>query len=227
MQLRTYKSEFNIEWVPPPKLKCTDPSMTGDRSPLPEVDLSRATLHAANVEELKCFSSDVKKLMSLEFAPKSKHTQVIKNDIIRGVQRHALDYSSMEAAIAALTIRIRNGQKFMFKHKKDVFYNHRLKEAVEKRKKLLLNLRKMDYKKFEWVLEKLDLIYQSIPNPNSRITRKGSLQRLTSHYCNSIRENRLAAYKKDLEEQKVAFAKEKEVLIRWIEKEEIELGLRK
>jgi small subunit ribosomal protein S15 len=51
----------------------------------------------------------------------------------------------------------------MFKHKKDVFYNHRLKEAVEKRKKLLLNLRKMDYKKFEWVLEKLDLIYQSIP----------------------------------------------------------------
>jgi hypothetical protein len=36
--------------------------------------------------------------MSLEFAPKSKHTQVIKNDIIRGVQRHALDYSSMEAA---------------------------------------------------------------------------------------------------------------------------------
>jgi hypothetical protein len=64
-------------------------------------------------------------------------------------------------------------------------------------------------------------------SPNSRITRKGSLQRLTSHYCNSIRENRLAAYKKDLEEQKVAFAKEKEVLIRWIEKEEIELGLRK
>ena len=64
-------------------------------------------------------------------------------------------------------------------------------------------------------------------SPNSRITRKGSLQRLTSHYCDSIRENRLAAYKKDLEEQKVAFAKEKEALIRWIEKEEIELGNRK
>ena len=36
--------------------------------------------------------------MSLEFAPKSKHIQVIKNDVIRGVQRHAMDYSSMEAA---------------------------------------------------------------------------------------------------------------------------------
>ena len=60
--MRTYKSEFNIEWVPPPKLKCTDPSMTGDRSSLPEVDLSRA-----------------QKLSSSLITYRSKNLQVFKN----------------------------------------------------------------------------------------------------------------------------------------------------
>lgn len=40
VQTRTYK-EFNIEWVPPPKVSCLDPSKSGDRGAMPKLDLSR------------------------------------------------------------------------------------------------------------------------------------------------------------------------------------------
>lgn len=40
-QTRTYNEGVNIEWVPPPKVSCLDPSKSGDKSQLPEVDLNR------------------------------------------------------------------------------------------------------------------------------------------------------------------------------------------
>ena len=40
-QLRNYKAQVNIEWVPPPKVPCIDPSVSGDKSSLPTVTLSR------------------------------------------------------------------------------------------------------------------------------------------------------------------------------------------
>jgi len=41
IQLRMYNPKVNIEWVPPPKVSCLDPSKSGDRGALPELDLSR------------------------------------------------------------------------------------------------------------------------------------------------------------------------------------------
>lgn len=43
--------------------------------------------------------------------------------------------------------------------KKKVF----LKELIEKRNKYLKILRKWDYKCFEWILEKLNLVYKATP----------------------------------------------------------------
>lgn len=39
----------------------------------------------------------IRKLASLEFAPRKKHVQVIKQDALKEIQRHNLDHASMEA----------------------------------------------------------------------------------------------------------------------------------
>ena len=56
-----------------------------------------------------------------------------------------------------------------------------------------------------------------------RVTRKGALRKLTTYYCDTLRKERLEAYKEQLAKEKEAFIKEKEELIKWIEQEEKEL----
>ncbi len=63
--------------------------------------------------------------------------------------------------MACLTIRIRNLQKHNAEKRHDVSNRHRLKEMIDRRKSLLKHLRRMDYKRFEWLLEKLDLVYHA------------------------------------------------------------------
>lgn len=59
------------------------------------------------------------------------------------------------------------------------------------------------------------------------VTRKGSIMKLTTIYCERMRNERLEAYKEELEKEKIKFAKEKAELEKWIEDEEKQLGLRK
>ena len=50
------------------------------------------------------------------------------------------------------------------------------------------------------------------------------MEKLTTIYCDNIRNDRLEIYKKELAEQKVEFVKEKKETEAWIEKEEKELS---
>jgi len=89
---------------------------------------------------------------------------------------------------------------------------------------MLRHLRRMDYKRYEWIMEKLDLAFYPQPNPTIPVTRKDSLEKLTTIYCDNIRNDRLEIYKKELAEQKVEFVKEKKETEAWIEKEKKELS---
>jgi len=223
-QKRNYKSEISIEWCPPPRICCTDPQKSGDRSPLTEVDLSRPQYRLNNIDEILEISPLVRKLASLEFAPRAKHVQVVKQDVLKEIRRHDLDHASMEATIACLTIRIRNLQKHFSKNRSDKIAKVGLKEKIEQRSSMLRHLRRMDYKRYEWIMEKLDLAFYPQPNPTIPVTRKDSLEKLTTIYCDNIRNDRLEIYKKELAEQKVEFVKEKKETEAWIEKEKKELS---
>jgi small subunit ribosomal protein S15 len=62
-----------------------------------------------------------------------------------------------------MTADIRNMQQVMEKFPRNKHCKVQLKELIERRKKCLKYLRKWDYKRFEWLLEKLDLIYRPPP----------------------------------------------------------------
>jgi small subunit ribosomal protein S15 len=167
----------------------------------------------------------VKKIFKLASLPRRHTTEVVNERLVSQVQRHALDYGSMEAKIAVMTVSIRNLQDYMDKFPRNKRAKVELKELIDKRKKFLKYLRRWDYKRFEWVLEKLDLVYKPPPAEFHWITRKESLVKLTNQHCDKIKQERLDAYRKQLESQQLEFLANKLKNLQFIRKEQVECKL--
>jgi small subunit ribosomal protein S15 len=67
-------------------------------------------------------------------------------------------------------------------------------------------------------------IHDFIHRTYERVERKKSLRRLTSQWCEKVREQKLAEYRDKLNNEKEIFFKEKLESLEWIKKEEIECG---
>lgn len=65
--------------------------------------------------------------------------------------------------VASMTANIRNLQEHYKSSPRDKNSRVALKEIIDKRKKRLKYLRTWDYKKFEWLLENLDIMYHPHP----------------------------------------------------------------
>lgn len=65
--------------------------------------------------------------------------------------------------VAAETATVRNLMEHFHNNRRDKKTRMFLKELVESRNRKLGDLRKYDYKKFEWLLDKLDLYYRPKP----------------------------------------------------------------
>lgn len=124
-----------------------------------------------------------------------------------------------------MTARIRHMQEYMEKHPRNSRAKVCLKELIDKRKKFLRYLRRWDYKRFEWALDKLDLVYKGYPTKYHWITRKESLQKLTDIHCNNIRDERLAEYRKELESQQIDFLDRKLKNLELIRREQLDLKI--
>lgn len=127
--------------------------------------------------------------------------------------------------MAKQTATIRRLQVIMEKYPRNKRLKVKLNELIAKRKKFLTNLRRTDYKRFEWLLEKLDLVYRAYPENYHMVTRRGSLTKLTNIHCDNIKEERLAAYRKHLESQQVDFLQKKLENLEFIRKEQVELAV--
>lgn len=117
-----------------------------------------------------------------------------------------------------MTATIRCYQNRMEEFPQDLKIKVKLKELIEKRKKFLKYLRRWDYRRFEWILEKLDLIYKPPPNNFNPITRKESLVKLTNIYCENIKQERLEEYRNHLKEQQIPFLEKKVETLEYIKK---------
>uniref|UniRef100_A0A0V0G7D8 Small ribosomal subunit protein uS15m n=1 Tax=Triatoma dimidiata TaxID=72491 RepID=A0A0V0G7D8_TRIDM len=224
---RNLKSSLPIKWVRPEKIPCFKPEKSGDLKPLVEIDTRQYPLEFRDSEELKTADETVKRLFTLEYFPYNKTVEVIRATYLDRVKRHQFDNQSPEARVARMTANIRCMQQFMERFPKDARIKVRLKETIDKRKKLLKFLRTWDYKCFEWILDRLDLIYKPFPPQDvyKRVERKRSLRMLTDKYCEEIINQKLDKYKESLEAQQEEFLEEKIKTLKWIMKEEIGCGL--
>ena len=70
---------------------------------------------------------------------------------------------------------------------------------ITSRRRNIRNLRELDYKKYEWLLEKLNLLYKPMPHDTpwgvlgekENVARKASIEKLTDLWCSELRRHRL------------------------------------
>ncbi|MEX1061568.1 MAG: 30S ribosomal protein S15 [Patescibacteria group bacterium] len=80
-----------------------------------------------------------------------------KKDLIEGVSVHKSDTGSPEVQIALLTKRIDELSEHLKEHKKDLSSRRGLLGLVNKRRKLLLYLKKRDEKRYQEIAKKVGL----------------------------------------------------------------------
>lgn len=121
-----------------------------------------------------------------------------------------------------MTAKIRAGQIALEENPKNKKMKQKLKELIEKRKKYLKFLRRYDYKRFEYMLEQLDIKYMPPPDRFHWIARKDAMKALTRRFCRNIKQTRLEAYKHTLQEQQLNFLENKIKNLEFIRNEQIE-----
>ncbi|KAF2894011.1 hypothetical protein ILUMI_12164 [Ignelater luminosus] len=220
-----FKSDLKIKWVHPGKVSCVKPEKSGDLESMPEIDQSQYQLEYRQSKELETANDLAKKLFTLEFAPRYKTTQVYIRNTADTVRRHALDTGSAETRIARWTGAIRAMQELLERFPRNKRLKVNLKELIDKRKKHLKYLRKWDYKRFEWLIDNLNIVYKPPPNEFHWVTRKGSLRKLTQKYCDDLKAERLTAYRRQLESEQPGFLEEKIRSLEFICQEQKECGV--
>ena len=113
------------------------------------------------------------------------------------VRRHKLDEDSIEAWIARYTVMIRSLQKLFVEITPEAtMYNKTpglvmkatgrmrtvrriIGRMVNSRRLMLKRLRNTDFKRYEWVLEQLDLVFKEKPIFEEDVEREKHLMRLT------------------------------------------------
>lgn len=220
-----FKSDLKIKWIRPEKIPCTKPEKSGDIGKLPSTNENELLLNFKNSKELQDAGPVVRSLFQLDNNPSVETSRYLRDQMIKEVQRHPLDYGSMEAKLARMTVAIRRMQEQLDNYPRNTKLKVALKELIDKRKKFLKYLRRWDYRRFEWMLEKLDLVYKPPPTEFHWITRKESLQKLTDAHCEQIKADRLAEYRKVLNEQKIPFLEDAIKKMEFVRKEQIDLEI--
>uniref|UniRef100_A0A2M4ANI7 Small ribosomal subunit protein uS15m n=1 Tax=Anopheles triannulatus TaxID=58253 RepID=A0A2M4ANI7_9DIPT len=216
------KSDLKIKWVRPEKIPCYKPEKSGDLQAMPKFAGTDLMKDFRDSKELETANEHVRSLFSIEHNRRREMVEIFKEDMVRRVYRHELDYGSMEAKLGLMTARIRSLQEYMEQFPRQSVVKVQLKELIDKRKRFLRYLRRWDYRRFEYILEKLDLVYKPYPTKFHWITRKDSLRKLTNIHCEQIKQSRLEEYRQQLEAQQIDFLEKKLNNLELIRKEQIE-----
>ncbi|XP_053617455.1 small ribosomal subunit protein uS15m [Plodia interpunctella] len=225
IQSRGIKNQVKVKWVRPPYVPAYKAERSGDLEGLPPIPTDAVAKEYAQSEEIKDASDAVKKIFSVAHMGQKEYNALVIQELIDRVRRHNYDERTAETRIARITGHIRCLQSTMEKFPKNVKAKQTVQELIDKRKKLLKFLRQYDYKKFEWLLEKLNIEYKAFPESYHKLSRKESLRKLTELHCEEIRDKKLADYRNLLESQQGPFLEDKLKALKFIKSEQMELKL--
>jgi len=220
-----------VKWKRPDRVETCNPALSGDIGGLQhfgEIDKTKPPVFLEKSKVLNESDLVVQEILSLNFGRKKQVMEKLKQRVAKSVQSHEHDNSSLEVKIALLTVKIRNYQQTLIDlyPYKNTPLKHDLTFKIALRRKLLEVLRETDYKKYEWLLEKLNLFYKPVPQYDvNEVGRKASIERLTDLWCDELKQHRLNKHKKQLEKQQPVFLREKAEKLKFIMSEELDLGL--
>ncbi|CAL7941945.1 unnamed protein product [Xylocopa violacea] len=217
--------DYNINWKRPPKVAIYDLGRSGDLGLNVSVKPTDIKNYYQNSKEWEGASDIVKKIFSIQFQSGKEFKNLQREKTIELVKRHICDRGSLEVKIAVLTSNIPYLQKVLEESPRNRKIRVALKETVEKRNKLLRVLRISDYRRFEWILERLNLVYRPQPRRPQIVSRKESMKKMTNNYCKDVIQKKLDAFKAQLREEQKTFYLEKVEKLKLIMEDEKEYGL--
>lgn len=114
----------------------------------------------------------VKRLLSLNMASQAAKLKIKVQQLVDKVKRSPDDRTSTEVQIAVLTAKIQNVKEHIEKHPKDKANKRKMLMAMDRRKKMLKNLRLTRYETFENVCKQLGIEYTFPPEYSRRATKR-------------------------------------------------------
>ncbi|XP_044527430.1 28S ribosomal protein S15, mitochondrial [Gracilinanus agilis] len=108
----------------------------------------------------------VKRLLSLEMANQKEKMKIKTEQLLNKMSINPEDTKSLEARVTRLTVKIRNYEEHMQKHRKDKAHKRWLLMSIDQRKKLLKNLRQTNFEVFEKTCKDLGIEYTIPPRYN-------------------------------------------------------------
>jgi len=182
----------------------------------------------SKLPELENAPEALKRVFSVDFAPKAQINETCQKELIDLVRRHPYDTESLEYKVAYKTFKIRQYREAYSRRHKD---NKRLKDAfnktVLKRNKYLKMLGRLDLRRYQFVKDILQIEHTFFPlgEGHKQFTRKGDLRRLAQEWSDKVKADKMEAYHQELKKLQKDFEIEKKNTEEWIEKEIKELKL--
>jgi len=202
-----------IKYNRPQELKAWDPRRSGDLQPLDKVDPNWLKWEFQPFSDIiDKLPEEHRKIFTVGFGKRRDGTKILLENALSKTRRHKYDNESMEFKVTWATWRIRNIQDIFMTvptQQRSPYLKRSVKELIEKRRKWLNKMRHEDYKRFEWIIEVLGVVFKNLPEKPTRIERKTSINVLVNLYCNELRDKKMLEYKALLEEEKVPFLKTK------------------
>ncbi|XP_058712221.1 small ribosomal subunit protein uS15m isoform X1 [Poecile atricapillus] len=150
---------------PVTKKKKDTPSHLDDLSP------SMLKKDYANLPIMNSVDDVVKRLLSLEMASQKEKMKVKIQQLVEKVRRSPNDNGSFEVQVAILTARIRTLEEHLQRHPKDKSNRRFMLMDLDRRRKMLGYLRRVNYGTFENTCKQLGIQY-SPPQPYTRHVTK-------------------------------------------------------
>ncbi|XP_017591608.1 PREDICTED: 28S ribosomal protein S15, mitochondrial [Corvus brachyrhynchos] len=125
----------------------------------------------ANLPIMNSVDDVVKRLLSLEMASQKEKMKVKTQQLVEKVRRSPNDSGSFEVQVAILTARIRTLEEHLQRHPKDKSNRRCMLMDLDRRRKMLGYLRRVNYSTFESTCKQLDIQY-SPPQPYIRRVTK-------------------------------------------------------
>ncbi|ERE85659.1 28S ribosomal protein S15, mitochondrial isoform X1 [Cricetulus griseus] len=114
----------------------------------------------------------VKRILSLEMADQKEKLKIKQEQLMSKIAENPEDSRTLEARVVALTVRIRNYEEHMQKHRKDKAHKRHLLMSIDQRNKMLKLLRQTNYDVFERTCKELGVEYVLPPLHFHKVHRR-------------------------------------------------------
>ncbi|CAG0901259.1 unnamed protein product [Darwinula stevensoni] len=218
--------KVKVHWEIPKGVKKYAPEDTGDLEVFTPNFQDSYPVWLQGCKLLETADETTKELLSLNYSKAPDQYESYQMNLSQRVQRHKLDLDSPEVQIAKMTARLRWLQWLMCTAEKRRCKNQfrgAVRKLMDQRRQALEMMRLSDYKCYEWVLEKLQIIHKPKPPIYINIQRRQSLRRLTSEYVYKLKKEKREALHQELKEKQEEFLREKIETLKWIMIEEGDL----